>query len=270
MTDSVDGDSDMEEFDTHGLTPEAILEALAPVPTGAVVGGPQTDEAINTRRLLGMPVPAYTIKDPRCPHTGTTVEDSLLCGKWAPGVFDLGTGQNVLGALQSALRGIESQGTQSWGEAWRMCPLCDENGNQQKVDVHLNWARGTPDTFFARVGVPPLAERKERGGDACRISDHVVNFCGGEYCLCGVVYRISAPHGSRFVSQTFYDDGWWTYVDTKGGALERTRNQGSFDSEFYAGSESLLMFVRTNIVEKRFGEVFRPSPVTSASEADEV
>lgn len=250
------------------LTPVAILEALAASPA-AVTGQADAEQAFNTRRLLGMPVPArpWNREPPR--DAGSRLGDTAVgLDISTPTVVGLGANRNVLGALQSVLTAVEKRRSQLGGKAQSERHHYRANDVPAAVAVERNREQGGRHTFFASVGTDGPAARK---GEVRPISTHAVRFCGEEYCVCGVVYRITAGSGSRFVSQIFFEDGWWTYSDTKGGGLDRTRREGAFDDEFYAGSESLLMFVRTDELEKRFGgEVIPPWPATGTGGEDEV
>lgn len=261
------GDSGSDERErSASISPAAVLEALTRNPSTCGLSHVSARNATsNTGRLLGIPPRECSIKSGDCAHVGETCCDVAGADDPAPTVIQLCATTSKLRSkartVQTLLTELERAEAETGRKPRRSvtlpCPRCESQGvsepNQICVGVPCRREQNVA-TFFARVGPEGLGSPGfELDAPSPTLHSHIVTVFGDEYCLCGVIYALRSGAGSRFVSQVYLEGGWWTYADVRGGGrLQRTLT-GSFDDDFEAGKEDLLMYVRLNVVENRYG-----------------
>lgn len=239
-------------------TPHSVLRFLS-LRTGTT----RDAERVSTGRALGMSLPNFTIVGGGCPHVGQVVECSVQSDVVLPTtVVDLEIGNKTYTTVQDALLKLETIGQE------RTCPQCEHESKDistlKPVAVKLHWDQGTPASFFVNIVSGRLAT-EEWSIDLGPQHSYVVKFFGAWYALCGVVYCKEMGSLSEYPSKLFMEEGWWLYNDRIGGNLEHLDN---FDYDEYSGTEKVLMYVREDLVEARFGRqvLYRGAVKTSTDD----
>lgn len=205
-------------------------------------------ERVSTGGALGMSLPNFTIVGGGCPHVGKVVECSAQSDAVLPTtVVDLEIGNKRYTTVQDALLNLETIGQE------RTCPQCEHETKDfstlKPVGVKLRWDQGNPASFFVHIVSGRLAT-VDWSMDGSVEHSYVVKFFGAWYALCGVVYCKEMGSFSEYPPKLFMEEGWWLYNDRIGGELEHL---DGFDYDEYSGTEQILMYVREDLVEARFG-----------------
>lgn len=232
--------------DRRSRTPVSVLERLASRDGRAGSTFQPTDTQLrNTRRFLGLSLPTFTVRPGECKHGGRTVraDECSLTDRPTVVMLDVKGGQS--GSVQSVLRQLPQKGH-------RRCPLCqagDTASDSEEVEVEYKWDTDRPSMFFASVGEARLGGTYDVANTVQH--SHVVNVFGDNYALCGVIYRTRCGGASQFTCQVYLEEGWWTYTDLQGGVVEHVGDR--FDDDYLQGKESMLMYVRVDLVVTRYG-----------------
>lgn len=231
----------------RGSTPLSVLESLTTRTSAGALGGETTStyQLQITRQLLGMSATMFTVQPGHCPHGGkiATVEDTSKVEDW-PTVVTLKTNCGHSGTIQSEIDKLPATER-------RRCPFCAFEGRLvgvKYVEVVHNWDEGRPSTFFARLEGKGLSPPFSMSPGV--IHSFSVKVFGDEYALCGVIYSTRSESHNQYSSQMYFEEGWWIYTDLEGGRVRAVRG---FNEDFLSGSEHMLMYVRADLVAKRYG-----------------
>lgn len=261
------GEPDDDGADMACVTPTSFLVELA----SNQLGQDSTMQMDNTRRLLGMSV-HRSRKGDDCTGVAERLHDGGWSGETEVTVTRLGVTPGLTGTVQDCLTKIENmqppkkragvEGILNGGQPRQVT-------KDEDVVLERCFEEETSDMFFAGVGDSGL-EREDFSLSAGVEHSHVVKWFGDEYCLCGVTYRLRSGQLIRYSSQIYLEEGWWTLGDTRGGGLDFNPN-GEFDADFCRGSEDILMYVRTDIVQMAHGAgVIEREPESNPDNANKV
>lgn len=230
------------------LTMLSVLESLATrTPSEASTQRTTPDQVQNTRRILGMTIPSFTMQMGRCPHGGKTTTDQrgVSVDVSAP-VVELNIEEGQRGDIQSALKKLPTAGR-------RRCLFCEsperQSPEQRETGFVFNWDQGRPSMFF--VSLPGLGLISEVSMTQGMLHALIVKLFGDEYALCGVTYSQRSGGTYQFSAQISWEGCWWTYRDLD---ERRVRWGGVFDDEFLSGRENMLMYIRADLVGRRYGQ----------------
>lgn len=219
-----------------------MLESLAgETPDGGATGA----QIVKTRELLGMSTRFFEV-EAGCSHSGQTFPEDVCSGDLHSTVVCLDINPGSTGTVQDFLRrAIEDKQTAGGGVP-RECPACGK-----QVHMKRRLGRKLPNMFFVKVGNVGL-ERDTFSLSRGVEHSHVVHCFRDEYCLCGVIYRSERDGNATYTCQMYLAHGWVTCSGVSGRGFTSAFDR-EFDDEFCRSTEDILMFVRTDVVERTFG-----------------
>lgn len=219
-----------------------MLESLAAErPDGVDTG----EQIANTRELLGMRSTLLEMESGRS-HANHAFRDAASSGQPRQLVLRLDIGPSTTGTVQDRLTRITEGQDTAGVNVSKERPDCGEN-----VALKRRWSERSPKMFFASVGDNGLTKDDFDLCPGTKLS-HVAHCFGDEYCLCGVIYRSDSTRHTGYTWQVYFDHAWFNCGDERGEGL-MSGFDGEFVDDFGKGLEDILMFVRTDIVERRLG-----------------
>ena len=252
----------------HAGDPADILLALAKDEKQNGEGLQPMVDCANTQAAVGIELGWTVVGCPK--HSGQAIDRVTAAATHVPRILDVVRPpggrpkvQHLVDVMKDSIRVGNASDDVWYFEGWD-CPFCPDGEHGAKVDqsIRLRLDGGRPNLFFARVE----QEYRERlkGVDGGVQPCHGVDIFGAVYSLIAIVYSTSG--GFHFVSQVFMPAArcWVTYNDRQNSAC---RHSHEFDADFNRGSEYLLLYVRTELVEGMSCKHAQPSDSESVTAA---